>query len=48
MTITKLGAISCDTWYKIIAALAVLGRAAVIGSSAHLLSLNLLINLFLQ
>ncbi|KAJ4470524.1 hypothetical protein C8R41DRAFT_617102 [Lentinula lateritia] len=30
MTITKLGAISCDTWYKIIAALAVLGRAAVI------------------
>ncbi|GAW01514.1 hypothetical protein LENED_003115 [Lentinula edodes] len=30
MTITKLGAISCDTWYKIIASLAVLGRAAVI------------------
>ncbi|KAJ3917366.1 hypothetical protein F5877DRAFT_68275 [Lentinula edodes] len=30
MNITKLGAISCDTWYKIIAALAVLGRAAVI------------------
>ncbi|KAJ3895232.1 hypothetical protein GG344DRAFT_62357 [Lentinula edodes] len=30
MTLTKLGAISCDTWYKIIAALAVLGRAAVI------------------
>ncbi|KAJ3808352.1 hypothetical protein F5876DRAFT_67356 [Lentinula aff. lateritia] len=26
----RLGAVSCDTWYKIIAALAVLGRAAVI------------------
>ncbi|KAJ3846694.1 hypothetical protein EV368DRAFT_88651 [Lentinula lateritia] len=30
MSVTKLGAVSCDTWYKIIAALAVLGRAAMI------------------